>query len=161
VGDFVRQCATCGGGRDFEVWDGYNGFEVFGFEAHGAYAFGGEGADDEATEQGRGGVVRMTVELADEVEEVRGGHRASEEVVGGYCSSDECRSGTTEAAGWWDVVLLDQVEVDVGFADLVGDEEGRAVGGVFWAVRDQVCSCTVDLDERGGSPVEAYAHGQR
>ena len=105
-----------------------------------------------------GGVVRVAVELADEVQEVGGGHRASEEVVGGDGPSDECCGGTAEAAGGGDVVLLDEVEVYVRFADLVGDELRGPVGGVFGAGGDQVSARAVDLDARRGRPVQANPH---
>jgi hypothetical protein len=76
-------------------------------------ALGGEGAYDQTAEQGGGGVIRVAVELADDVEEVRGGYLAAEEVVRGDGPAHERRGAPAEAPGRGDGVLLDEAEVRV------------------------------------------------
>src|SRR5919107_1748276 len=117
-----------GGGRDGEVRDGDDGFELLGFEADRAYALGAEGADDEAAQQRRRGVVGVAVELADEVQEIGGGHGAPKEVVGADGSSHQSGGAPAEASGRGDRVLLDEVEVGVVFASELGDEAGGPIG---------------------------------
>src|SRR3712207_9515738 len=111
MGDQLRQGAPGGGGRDREVRDGYDCLEISGFEAHGAHAFGGEGADDEATEEGGRGVVRVPVELADEVQEVGRGDLTPEEVVGRDGAAYQGGGAATQTPGGRNGVLLDEVEV--------------------------------------------------
>jgi hypothetical protein len=133
----------------------------FGLQADAAYALGRQRADDEAAEQSGGGVVRVAVEVADEVEEVWGGHRASEEVVGGDSAPDEGGGAAPKAAGRWDPVLLHQVKVDVGFVYQLGDEAGGAVRGVVGVFGDHVRPDAVNLHQRVRRPVQAYPHGER
>jgi hypothetical protein len=158
VGDLLREGAPRGGRRDGEVGDRDDGLEVLRFEAHRAHAFGGEGADDETAEQGRGGVVGVAVELADDVEEVGGGDLAAEEVVRGDGTAHQRRGAPAQTPDGWDGVLLDEAEVGVGLADELGDEAGRAVGGVIRAAGDKVGAGAANLHDGIRGSIQADPH---
>src|ERR687894_1494790 len=160
VGDPLRQGAAGGRGRDGEVGDGDDDLEVGRLEADRAHACGREGADYEAAEQGGGGVVRVAVQLADDVQEVWGGDLAPEEVVGRDGPSHQRRRAPAEAPGRGDGVLLDEAEVGVGLPDELGDEPGGAVGGVVGVARDQLSARAAHLDGGLRRPVEPDPHAQ-
>src|SRR5919112_500236 len=161
VRDPLRQGAAGGCGRDGKVGDGDYGPEALRFEAHRAHALWGEGADDEAAQEGGGGVVGVAVQLADDVEEVWGGDLTPEEVVGGDGPADEGGGAAAQTPGGGDGVILDEAEVGVGLADELGDETGGAVGGVRGSAGDELRACAAHLDAGVRSPVEVHPHAQR
>jgi hypothetical protein len=101
----------------------------------------------------------VAVEVADEVEEIRGSHGASEQIIGSDGAADEGGGAPAQAAGGGDVVLLDEVKVDVELTHHLGDEPGGAVGWVLIGLAgDEVRPGAVDLHDRVRGTVEAYPH---
>src|SRR5215212_4027736 len=153
--------ATRSGGRDGEVRDGDDGLEVRRLETNRAHPLGREGADDEAAEQGGGGVVRVTVQLAHDVEEVGGGDVAAEQVVRRDSPAHQSRGAAAEAPGRGDGVLLNEVEVGAGLPDQLRHEAGGAVGGVLGGMRDQAGASPAHLDDGLGGSIEPDPRAQR
>src|SRR5215210_8578359 len=113
VGDRVWEGAAGRRGRDGEIGDGDDNLEVLRFEAHGANADGGEGSDHQSAEEGRGRVVGVAVELADDVEQVGGGDLTPEQIVGGDRPANERGSTPAQTPRGRDRVLLHETELGV------------------------------------------------
>src|SRR5919107_2574278 len=113
VGDRVWERAAGRRGRDGEVGDGDDDLEIFRFEAYGAYADWGEGPDHQPAEERRGRVVGVAVELADNVEQVRGGDLTPEQVVGGDGPADERGSTPAQTPRRRDRVLLHETKLGI------------------------------------------------
>src|SRR5918995_987467 len=160
VGDGVGEGAAGRRGRDGEVGDGDDDLEVFRFEADGANARGGEGADHEPAEEGRGRVIGVSVQFAHDVEQVGGRDLAPEQLVGRHGTADQGGRAPAQAPGGGNVVLLYEPEVGVRLADDLGHEPRGPVGRMLGPARDEAGAGAPYLYLGMGRSLQPYSHAE-
>src|SRR5215210_1386765 len=103
----------------------------------------------------------MSVQLADDVEEVGGCDLPPEQVVGGYGPADERGRAPTQPPRRRNGVLLHETEVDVRLPYELCHEPGGPVGRMRGPARDEVCPRTEYLNRRVGRSIKPDPHAKR